>query len=156
MTTKTTEIQLSAENKQNLEMPKLFYNYLKEKYGVGEEVINPVNSIFCSIQVNLPGFSKNSEEHTWSIHLELTHLEGNLSEDASCLIIGERCSNERHAWSRFAEMQSGALRIRNDEEGYARCWFKIIRNMKLEKNYLENFKDIAALCMIISEFQKEL
>lgn len=153
MTTKSKEILLSAKDDEILKMPKLFYQYLKEKYGVGEEVTEPVGTIFCSIQVNLPGFLKNSGENVWLIHLEKTSIENNISEEASSFILGERWTKEGHSWSRFAEMESGAF----ESNGlYARCWFKIIKNMRFEKDNLENFQNISALMAIIKEFKKEL
>ena len=153
MTTKTTEILLSAKDNEILKMPKLFYQYLKEKYGVGEEVINPVDSIFCSIRVNLPGFLKNSEEHTWLIHLEKTGIENNASEEASALVLGEHYPREGCSWERFAKMESGAFESNGP---YARCWFEIIKNMRFEKDNLENFQNISALMKLISDFQKEV
>ncbi|MBP6879457.1 MAG: hypothetical protein KBF62_01820 [Candidatus Pacebacteria bacterium] len=153
MTTKSKEILLSAKDDEILKMPKLFYQYLKEKYGVGEEGTNLGGIMVCSIQVDLPGFLKNSEEHIWLIHLvEKTGIENNTSEEASALILGER-SPEECSYERFAKMESGAFESNGP---YARCWFEIIKKMRFEKDNLENFQNISALMAIIKEFQKEL
>lgn len=154
MTTITTEITLSAENKQNLEMPKLFYQYLKERYGFGEETIQSDGPIFCSIQVELPGFSKTNKNHGWTIHLEGSSIEDNMSDQARSLIIGEHWRDKNSEWSRFAEMESGAFnRIGSEDENYAKAWFKLIKNMLFEEDSLDEFEDIKALMALISEFK---
>lgn len=116
-----------------------FYDFLKEKYGKpGTECLNPVKTIHCKMDVEIPGFSKNNPRHTWSVHLE-TSIE---NAQKHRLILGTRWPDRRTSWSRYIQIES--------QPSCPMPFFSVIENIHFKKEH--NLGSLIAFIKVWEEF----
>ncbi|MFA7285362.1 MAG: hypothetical protein WC011_00735 [Candidatus Paceibacterota bacterium] len=125
---------------QTLNYAQEFYAYLKDKYGVLDtECSDSVSGILNKIIIEIPGFKKNSKEHSISVLLEELS-EGGVKR----LVIGENNVSSIDVWSRIIE-------IKNNNDLQSVAWLKIVQNIILGRGY--SHENLLLLINIVNEFE---
>lgn len=120
-----------------------FYNYLKKKYGTGDEVIGySGSSILCKSGVKISGFRSNNPKHVWQIHLEKL-------KDHDALIVGEEFPEPHRMWSRVFSIKKN-----HDTKNYGKYWFEVIQNMPFEKGF--DFETLRVFTKVCEDFFAEV
>lgn len=115
------EITLNKKDQQNLEIPELFFNYLKEKHCTGKGTTD-TPGILESIRIASSELPYPTSKTYWVVQLEPTGTrDSNIDPAAKTLALGVYWPDSSTMWSRCISVQASVHKQPREESVFYAC-----------------------------------